>query len=69
VPVDNELYDRLRHWWEEDGFLNIFKRGLTPRPAFGYMRRVLTETLGLEARGLQVLDVGCGGGLPETGEM
>lgn len=63
MPVDNELYDRLSHtWWEEDGFLNILKSGLNPA-RFGYMHRVLTETLGLELRGLRVLDVGCGGGL------
>jgi|SRR6188474_2106203 len=63
MPVDNQIYDRLSHtWWEEDGFLSILKSGLNPA-RFGYMRRVLTETLGLEPRGLRVLDVGCGGGL------
>lgn len=63
MPVDNRLYDRLSHtWWDEDGFLNILKSGLNPA-RFGYMRRVLGDELGLELRGLRVLDVGCGGGL------
>jgi 2-polyprenyl-6-hydroxyphenyl methylase/3-demethylubiquinone-9 3-methyltransferase len=63
MPVDNQIYDRLSHtWWEEDGFLSILKSGLNPA-RFGYMHRALTETLGLEPRGLRVLDVGCGGGL------
>lgn len=63
MPVDNELYDRLSHtWWDKDGFLNILRSGLNPA-RFGYMHRVLTETLGLEPQGLRVLDVGCGGGL------
>lgn len=63
MAVDNELYDRLSHtWWDEDGFLNILRSGLNPA-RLGYMRRVLTETLGLDLRGLRILDVGCGGGL------
>jgi 2-polyprenyl-6-hydroxyphenyl methylase / 3-demethylubiquinone-9 3-methyltransferase len=63
VPVDNEMYDRLSHtWWEDDGFLNLLKSGLNPS-RFGYMRRVLTEELARDPKGLRVLDVGCGGGL------
>jgi 2-polyprenyl-6-hydroxyphenyl methylase/3-demethylubiquinone-9 3-methyltransferase len=63
VPIDNKMYDRLSHtWWDEDGFLNILKSGLNPA-RFGYMRRVLTETVGLPPKGLAILDVGCGGGL------
>ena len=63
MPVDNEMYDRLSHtWWEDDGFLNLLKSGLNPS-RFGYMRRVLTEELARDPKGLRVLDVGCGGGL------
>ena len=63
MPVDNDLYDRLSHtWWDEDGFLNLLKSGFNPA-RFGYMKRVLTDQLYLEPRGLSVLDVGSGGGL------
>src|SRR5438876_42708 len=62
MPVDNQLYDRLAaEWWDERGFLHALA-ALNPA-RFGYMRRVLTEDLHLEPTGLQVLDVGCGGGL------
>jgi 2-polyprenyl-6-hydroxyphenyl methylase / 3-demethylubiquinone-9 3-methyltransferase len=63
MPVDNEMYDRLSAtWWEDDAFLNVLKSGLNPARV-GYIRRVLTDELGLETEGLRVLDVGCGGGL------
>jgi 2-polyprenyl-6-hydroxyphenyl methylase/3-demethylubiquinone-9 3-methyltransferase len=63
MPVDNTMYDRLSHtWWEEDGFLHVLRAALNPA-RFGYMRRVLTETLALPPGGLRTLDVGCGGGL------
>jgi 2-polyprenyl-6-hydroxyphenyl methylase/3-demethylubiquinone-9 3-methyltransferase len=62
MPVDNLLYDRLAaSWWNERGFLHALA-ALNPA-RFGYMRRVLTEELDLNPTGLQVLDVGCGGGL------
>jgi 2-polyprenyl-6-hydroxyphenyl methylase / 3-demethylubiquinone-9 3-methyltransferase len=62
MPVDNLLYDRLAaSWWDERGFLHALA-ALNPA-RFGYMRRVLTEELHLTPTGLQVLDVGCGGGL------
>lgn len=63
MPVDNTIYDRLSHtWWDEDGFLNTLRSGLNPA-RFGYMKRILTEKLGLDPHGLAVLDVGSGGGL------
>ena len=63
MPVDNAMYDRLSHtWWEEGGFLNFLRAGVNP-VRFGYMRRVLTDELGLDPAGLSVLDVGSGGGL------
>jgi 2-polyprenyl-6-hydroxyphenyl methylase/3-demethylubiquinone-9 3-methyltransferase len=62
MPVDNLLYDRLAtSWWDERGFLHALA-ALNPA-RFGYMRRVLTEELHLTQTALQVLDVGCGGGL------
>jgi 2-polyprenyl-6-hydroxyphenyl methylase/3-demethylubiquinone-9 3-methyltransferase len=48
-------------WWDEAGFLHVLA-ALNPA-RFGYMRRVLTEELGLAPAGLRALDVGCGGGL------
>jgi 2-polyprenyl-6-hydroxyphenyl methylase/3-demethylubiquinone-9 3-methyltransferase len=62
MPVDNTIYNRMADsWWEETGFLHVLS-ALNPA-RFGYMRRVLTEELRLEPRGLLTLDVGCGGGL------
>lgn len=63
MPIDNEMYNRLQHtWWDENGFLNLLKSGLNPG-RFGYMRRMLTQEMGLDPKGLRVLDVGSGGGL------
>jgi 2-polyprenyl-6-hydroxyphenyl methylase/3-demethylubiquinone-9 3-methyltransferase len=62
MPVDNTVYNRMADsWWEESGFLHLLS-ALNPA-RFGYMRRVLTEDLHLDPRGLRALDVGCGGGL------
>jgi 2-polyprenyl-6-hydroxyphenyl methylase/3-demethylubiquinone-9 3-methyltransferase len=63
MPVDNTIYDRLSHtWWGEDGIPAVLRVGLKPARV-GYMRRVQTEQLGIDPSGLEVLDVGCGGGL------
>jgi 2-polyprenyl-6-hydroxyphenyl methylase/3-demethylubiquinone-9 3-methyltransferase len=63
MAVDNAMYDRLSHtWWDEDAFLNLLRSGINP-VRFGYMRRVLTEDLGIDPDRLTVLDVGSGGGL------
>ncbi len=63
MPIDNQMYDRLSAtWWEDDAFLNVLKSGLNPARV-GYIRRVLTEEMGLRTEGLRVLDLGCGGGL------
>ncbi len=62
MAVDNTIYDRMADsWWEEGGFLHALA-ALNPA-RFGYMRRVLVETLRLPPVGLRVLDIGCGGGL------
>ena len=64
MPVDNTIYDRLSHsWWDEDASgLVMLRTGLNPA-RFGYMQRILTEQLGIDPVGLEILDVGCGGGL------
>src|SRR5512141_1101674 len=62
MPVDNAVYNRMAaSWWDESGFLHALA-ALNPA-RFGYMRRVLIEELRLAPVGLQVLDIGCGGGL------
>jgi 2-polyprenyl-6-hydroxyphenyl methylase / 3-demethylubiquinone-9 3-methyltransferase len=62
MPVDNTVYDRMADsWWDEDGFLHALA-ALNPA-RFDYMRRVLMEKLRLAPGVLQVLDIGCGGGL------
>jgi 2-polyprenyl-6-hydroxyphenyl methylase/3-demethylubiquinone-9 3-methyltransferase len=62
MSVDNTVYDRMADsWWDEGGFLHVLA-ALNPA-RFGYMRRVLTEELGLVPARLRVLDIGCGGGL------
>jgi 2-polyprenyl-6-hydroxyphenyl methylase / 3-demethylubiquinone-9 3-methyltransferase len=48
-------------WWDEAGFLHALA-ALNPA-RFGYMRRILVEELRVELVGLDVLDIGCGGGL------
>jgi 2-polyprenyl-6-hydroxyphenyl methylase/3-demethylubiquinone-9 3-methyltransferase len=62
MPVDNALYDRMADsWWDEGGFLHSLT-ALNPA-RFGYMHRVLTQELGVNPTALEVLDIGCGGGL------
>lgn len=63
MPVDNQMYDRLADgWWDPNSFLYTLRSGLNPA-RFPYLRRTMTETLGIEPAGARVLDVGSGGGL------
>jgi 2-polyprenyl-6-hydroxyphenyl methylase / 3-demethylubiquinone-9 3-methyltransferase len=63
MPVDNQLYDRLADtWWNDDSVLSLLRISVNPA-RFGYMRRVLTEGLGLDPHGRTALDIGSGGGL------
>jgi len=62
MSIDNGLYDRLAgSWWDEHGFLHSLT-ALNP-PRFEYMRRVLVDDLHRNPADLEILDVGCGGGL------
>jgi 2-polyprenyl-6-hydroxyphenyl methylase / 3-demethylubiquinone-9 3-methyltransferase len=62
MPVDNDLYNRLSDtWWDETGFLNILQSALNPVRVWFLERGLRAQFNALE--GLQVLDVGCGGGL------
>jgi 2-polyprenyl-6-hydroxyphenyl methylase/3-demethylubiquinone-9 3-methyltransferase len=61
--LDNDLYNRVADtWWKDGAFLNFLKAGVNPA-RFGYMRGKLVDELKMDPKSLQVLDVGCGGGL------
>ena len=63
MPVDNQLYDRLSDtWWNDDSVLSLLRTSINPA-RFGYMRRVLVDTLRVDPQGKTALDVGSGGGL------
>jgi 2-polyprenyl-6-hydroxyphenyl methylase/3-demethylubiquinone-9 3-methyltransferase len=63
MPVDNQMYDRLADgWWDPNSFLYTLRSGLNPA-RFPYLRRTMTDTLGIDPAGTRVLDVGSGGGL------
>lgn len=61
--IDNDIYNRVAPtWWEEDGFMAILRTSLNP-PRAAYFRKIIVQRMGLQPSQLQVLDVGCGGGL------
>jgi 2-polyprenyl-6-hydroxyphenyl methylase / 3-demethylubiquinone-9 3-methyltransferase len=61
--IDNAIYDRIpATWWDEDGFMALLRTSVNP-PRFDYFRQALIERLRLDPGALQLLDVGCGGGL------
>ena len=63
MPVDNTLYNSPGDiWWDERECLSVLRTSLNPA-RFGYYRRVLTDRLRVNPRGMAALDVGCGGGL------
>jgi SAM-dependent methyltransferase len=49
-------------WWDENQFLHLLKSSVNPARV-GYFRRLLDEVLKFNYRGMQALDVGCGGGI------
>jgi 2-polyprenyl-6-hydroxyphenyl methylase/3-demethylubiquinone-9 3-methyltransferase len=62
MPVDNDLYERLgESWWDETSPLNLLHGSVTPG-RLAYFRDVLARQPGPGPAGLQVLDIGCGGG-------
>ncbi|MBB5938753.1 bifunctional 2-polyprenyl-6-hydroxyphenol methylase/3-demethylubiquinol 3-O-methyltransferase UbiG [Streptomyces zagrosensis] len=60
MPVDNDVYDNLSWWDDNQPFATL--EAFTP-PRFDYFHDVLTNRLRLDLTGLRVLDIGCGGGL------
>ena len=61
MPVDNQLYDRLAEtWWRPGSALGGLDTLIPGR--FAYLDRVL-DARGLRYQDLEVLDLGCGGGL------
>jgi 2-polyprenyl-6-hydroxyphenyl methylase / 3-demethylubiquinone-9 3-methyltransferase len=60
--VDNAIYDRIDDdWWSDDSFMALLRNAVNP-PRFAYFRDAL-ERLGRTPASLELLDVGCGGGL------
>jgi 2-polyprenyl-6-hydroxyphenyl methylase / 3-demethylubiquinone-9 3-methyltransferase len=63
MPVNNEIYNQMADtWWDENSVLHLLRTTLNPA-RFGYFRDILINRLARDPRGLQVLDIGCGGGL------
>ena len=61
--INNGIYDEVHStWWEEDGFMALLRTSVNP-PRFEYFKDLLVNRLGLKPDKLDVLDVGCGGGL------
>ena len=61
--VDNGIYDRVADtWWDADGFMALLRTAVNP-PRVAYFDAVLTQHAPGAREALQVLDVGCGGGL------
>lgn len=61
--INNGIYDEVHStWWEEDGFMALLRTSVNP-PRFEYFKDLLVNRLGLVPAKLEVLDVGCGGGL------
>jgi ubiquinone biosynthesis O-methyltransferase len=60
MPVDNDVYDHLTWWDDDQPFATL--EAFTPA-RFEYFRDVITTRLRLEPGGLRILDIGCGGGL------
>ncbi|HLM04149.1 MAG TPA: bifunctional 2-polyprenyl-6-hydroxyphenol methylase/3-demethylubiquinol 3-O-methyltransferase UbiG [Blastococcus sp.] len=62
MPIDNDVYDRIGDgWWDESNPLNILHGSLTPG-RLAYFHTVMDANLAAGPDGLQVLDIGCGGG-------
>jgi 2-polyprenyl-6-hydroxyphenyl methylase/3-demethylubiquinone-9 3-methyltransferase len=61
--VDNRIYDRVAStWWDEDGFMALLRTSVNPGRS-AYFHQVLVDRLRLLPGRVQLLDVGCGGGL------
>jgi 2-polyprenyl-6-hydroxyphenyl methylase / 3-demethylubiquinone-9 3-methyltransferase len=59
--IDNAIYDRIpAAWWSDDSFMALLRHAVNP-PRFEYFREILARRFGPSS--LEVLDVGCGGGL------
>ncbi|KJS57379.1 bifunctional 2-polyprenyl-6-hydroxyphenol methylase/3-demethylubiquinol 3-O-methyltransferase UbiG [Streptomyces rubellomurinus] len=60
MAVDNDVYNNLSWWNDDQPFATL--EAFTPA-RFKYFHKVLTTRLGIDIKGLKVLDIGCGGGL------
>jgi len=63
AAIDNEVYRREADiWWDENEPLSMLRTMMNPARV-GFVREILNGQLGRNPRNLNVLDVGCGGGL------
>lgn len=61
LQADNTVYDQQADsWWNPHGFLNLLRYTVNPWRV-PYFRRIIADSV--TATPLQLLDVGCGGGL------
>ncbi|MBZ4322083.1 bifunctional 2-polyprenyl-6-hydroxyphenol methylase/3-demethylubiquinol 3-O-methyltransferase UbiG [Streptomyces huiliensis] len=61
VKVNNAVYDQPDSWWRDDRPFATLQEFTPAR--FAYFHDVLTRRLRMDLDGLNVLDIGCGGGL------
>jgi 2-polyprenyl-6-hydroxyphenyl methylase / 3-demethylubiquinone-9 3-methyltransferase len=61
--INNEIYEDLANtWWDEKEFLHLLKVMVNPWRV-PYFRKVLETQYGLGLSQVQLLDLGCGGGV------
>jgi 2-polyprenyl-6-hydroxyphenyl methylase/3-demethylubiquinone-9 3-methyltransferase len=61
--INNHIYKQLANsWWDENGTLHLLKVMVNPWRA-PYFEKVLSEHFGMELGKIQLLDIGCGGGV------
>lgn len=61
--INNQMYDQLAgSWWDENGPLHLLKVMVNPWRV-PYFKQALTDHFGDGLNHIQLLDVGCGGGV------
>lgn len=61
--INNQIYDELAHtWWDENEFLHLLKVMVNPWRV-PYFKNALIKKYGEDLSQVQLLDIGCGGGV------
>ncbi len=61
--INNDIYDEFADtWWDENEFLHLLKAMVNPWRV-PYFKNALTKHYGQDLRQVQLLDIGCGGGV------